>query len=1142
MFDISGAIQNEITITASDATAGGTTPFGEVQGATLSDGRILAVWRDSDGTIKGQVYSGNGSLSVAAFTLATVKLAGSGTVTFPQIAALPGGGFALMWLDTGVNVANGGQLNLGTFVPNAQGNFDQTSIAVNPPPDLVNTDPQLPRQYHIASLDDGTVVGIVTFQVGTIARVDILRSGTLSVLRDFPGSNVVDPRIAALDNGGFAVTYQYANGGDWTIGGTVIAADGAQHDFTIQTLVSALGGEQDATLTRLNGGGFMVVYDEAVSGGGFSQFAREFNDLAQAIGNPVEITASAAMPAVTTEANGDVVTASVSATDSNLYATTLLPVQAGTPPTVAPTQLGGPIRLDPAADTSGNFQVVALLPASSSTPGGFVTVYVGLSGTIGFQLFDAKGQPLPPADPKNPANYIADTGGDAPGGYPVAIALSGGRFLVTWKQPMNQQDTLELYKAAIFDGNGVPLGAPFVLTPSVHPGAASEGAFQMSVAALPGGGFETIWSSQGNDNPFTWWTQTFDQSGNPSGAPVGFSTGAVIEAGIGYGAGGVHIATHDILADGNEALVVDSAQVAGDIPGEIFSDPTVTGLANGGYVVTYYSQNTNVPAGSTAYWQLDGTVYDTGGVVTNDFAIPTQMPNGGAGGSYQPLVGALPGGGFAVAVGQWTLDAGGQNYVGYLDVQVFDQYGDRLGPEQFVASDAIYPDIVGLGGGEFLYASNSGDHLSGQLFSDQTTISGPRRSGTPINFNASAAGFTQTAALPNGGFVSIFQEISPSVGIFARFYPTGAAHTEYQVSMTGTSPVVAVQGNHVLFAWSNPTTGTIQAAIYATDGTVERTPFDLTTAFPDVSQIEPSVAATANGFSFAYEAVDSTSQTSLAGAIDVNGTITGAPSVVAVSALNLQGQTVPLPALTDPRESKATIGAIEEAIAAVVPIVTTPGLSGPPPAGIMLSLNALSGAGHALIANADGGPSATLTSAADPSPLDVLLTPIDDGVVRTAPDVTELAGGDMVVAWNEYAPGALTWSVVVQMVSPSGQLVGAAITIPTVLQHTATPERPTLSALGDGGFLLTYDAGDTTIAGQHFSETGQALGGPFGVTGAGQGAPAAAGTCRRDPADVFDRQFDGCHHRQYIRPDGVNSQLDRSNQHRPGDRRQLEPV
>ncbi len=86
----------------------------------------------------------------------------------------------------------------------------------------------------------------------------------------------------------------------------------------------------------------------------------------------------------------------------------------------------------------------------------------------------------------------------------------------------------------------------------------------------------------------------------------------------------------------------------------------------------------------------------------------------------------------------------------------------------------------------------------------------------------------------------------------------------------------------------------------------------------------------------------------------------------------------------------------------------------------------------------------------------------------SAPTSQGLSNGDDVGVWDQFAPGDTTWTVAGQIVTPDGQFVGSGFTISTTLPTSATPERPTLNALPNSDFVVTYNDGVSSITGQEF--------------------------------------------------------------------------
>ena len=90
------------------------------------------------------------------------------------------------------------------------------------------------------------------------------------------------------------------------------------------------------------------------------------------------------------------------------------------------------------------------------------------------------------------------------------------------------------------------------------------------------------------------------------------------------------------------------------------------------------------------------------------------------------------------------------------------------------------------------------------------------------------------------------------------------------------------------------------------------------------------------------------------------------------------------------------------------------------------------------------------------------------------------------MVWNEAPAGSSTWEIIGQVMTAAGAFVGNRFIISTALPSNSSSGQIALSALPDGGFLVTYDSGNAAQAAQRFDPSGNVIAGPVLVTGTGQ--------------------------------------------------------
>ncbi len=399
----------------------------------------------------------------------------------------------------------------------------------------------------------------------------------------------------------------------------------------------------------------------------------------------------------------------------------------------------------------------------------------------------------------------------------------------------------------------------------------------------------------------------------------------------------------------------------------------------------------------------------------------------------------------------------------------------------------------------------------------------------------------------NGGSITIYQATSngiPSGGIFGQIFNAGVpVGNPFPIDPTGTQPTVIVSpsGGQFMVAWVNGDSSAIQGQVfdptYGTDGALlsvaaaQSTPLALATAASGTTVYNPNLAVGAlTPYSLAYQITSGASGATTAAfqPLDSDGTqpsgisslIVTASDLAAVGLGNYQITDVRLPRLID-RGAFALGAAIPEFISAVVSAPSGGGSStnssalslfiGSLIGGAVSSVSTTSAVSQSVVSMAQtsliGGGSAGALSTTDALPqsavsvtqtqtavesngLIVLVAAPAAGLTYGPSEIAGLANGDLVAMWEQIVTGDLTWSLAGQIVTPTGQLSGARFVLPTALPASGAPVRPTIDGLADGGFVVTYSSATSSLSGQKFDASGDAIGGAFLVSSASQGDPA----------------------------------------------------
>ncbi|RUQ63973.1 calcium-binding protein [Azospirillum doebereinerae] len=694
--------------------------------AALADGGFIVAWEQSEpDNVGSDIYAQRFNASGAAVG-GNVMIDGgdaNGLQTVPAVAGLPNGGYVVVW---GTNVA-----------PGTEG----TDIAG--------------RVYDAS----GTPVG-PAFQVNSFLA---------------PGSAVAndsDPNVAALEGGGFVVTWNSTNhdGSGSGVYGQRFDAAGTPIGSEFQLSTYTTGDQTDAWVSALAGGGFVAAWTSSgQDGSGKGVYAQRFSQDGVKVGGEFRLSDVTAgdqvRPRVAARPDGGFVVAyeSPDANSSGVYyrtfsASTLAPiVSANEVETSVNTTLNasvlvsqghaqGPqyaqgglqqvsyyefVDLDDRTD-SGYFtingvgqqagkvihvsaeQIGSLRYISGATPNQndfLVRVFDGIhlsNWSEGTVVGYAPSETLTATAQSRVNTYTTDVQANA-----AVTVLASGQSVVTWTS-IGQDGSLHGVYAQQYDAGGNAVGGEFRVNTYTNNAQTTS-----RIAALNDGGYVIVWHSIGQDGSgYGVYGQRFDAGGLRVGGEFHISTGML---------------TYDQGA------------------------PKVAALADGGFIVAWeQSEPDNV--GSDIYAQrFNASGAAVGGNV---------MIDGGDANGLQtvPAVAGLPNGGYVVvwgtnvAPGTEGTDIAGRVYdASGTPVGPAFQVNSFLAPGSAVANDSD-PNVAALEGGGFVVTWNSTNHdgsgsgVYGQRFD---------AAGTPIGSEFQLSTYTtgdQTdawvSALAGGGFVA----------------------------------------------------------------------------------------------------------------------------------------------------------------------------------------------------------------------------------------------------------------------------------------------------------------------------------------------------------------------------------------------------
>jgi len=343
---------------------------------------------------------------------------------------------------------------------------------------------------------------------------------------------------------------------------------------------------------------------------------------------------------------------------------------------------------------------------------------------------------------------------------PEITALAGGGYVVTWQD--YSPSLLGLggteISLRVYDANGNPIGPEQTANPPSIVGGQIASQSQPAITSLPNGGFVLTWTDPAllgltGDNVIT---QIYDASGNQvggnfsaNGGLLGILTGDQDNSSVTALANGNFLVTWSnlpLLGIGGDTIQGQIISATGTKIGDQFvinninagtqDDSVVTGLSNGGFVVTWV--DTSNQLGENSGSAIAAQIYDANGVqVGNEFRVNTTT----AGSQTSPEVTALANGNFVVA---WSDPANG----GDIKAQIYTATGTAVGSEftlngvttgaQGEVSIAARAD----GGFVAVWQDNSGQYgdASGSAIVLQAYDATGAAVGTPVLVNTSVTG------------------------------------------------------------------------------------------------------------------------------------------------------------------------------------------------------------------------------------------------------------------------------------------------------------------------------------------------------------------------------------------------------------------
>lgn len=442
--------------------------------------------------------------------------------------------------------------------------------------------------------------------------------------------------------------------------------------------------------------------------------------------------------------------------------------------------------------------------AASTTTGGFVVTWTDQGNTPGDSSDDkVHGQVFENSGQTTGAEFLVGSTTSARQTNSDVTFLSNGRLLVTWNDVNgntgDQNDGSIL--GQLYDGNGQKIGASFLVNSTT-----TSGQYDSRSAPLANGGFVVTWtdSSQtgGDTSSFTIRGQRFD------------ANGAKLDP--------------EFLVN----TTTSNAQV----------DSRVTGLSNGGFVVTW--TDSSQTGGDTSGNAIRAQVYNASGQkVGSEFLVNTTT----SGTQVESSVAALAGGKFVVT---WT-DSGILPTV--VRGQTFNIDGQKVGAEFLVDNNGFgsHSDVVSIGNGSrFLVtwtdsSGTNGDTSGGAIRSQLFTVNRPPT--VTMTADGGVAQVTGGSTTALNQWLGAAEPDGDSCQITVTLSGDGGTLLKNGVAVSGNQAVVNLQDFSTLSFRGSAASGSATVQISASDGTETSDTVTLTVTTIAASPTTPTPVTPSNG-------------------------------------------------------------------------------------------------------------------------------------------------------------------------------------------------------------------------------------------------------------------------------------------------------
>ena len=388
--------------------------------------------------------------------------------------------------------------------------------------------------------------------------------------------------------------------------------------------------------------------------------------------------------------------------------------------------------------------------------GGFVAVWEDGSRTgedtsrDGFRGGAVRGQTYNADGTSRGDEFLVNTTTEDRQRIPSVTELSDGGFVVVWEdQSQTGKDTFsEAIRAQAYNADGTMRGDEFLVNTITESRQDAP-----SVAGLSDGGFVAVWNDDSRAGGFTGFGAIRGQAFNSDGTARGFEflVNTTTEGTVNYPSvadlsdGGFVVTWEDFSKTGADtsggAVRGQAYNADGTMRGEEFlvntttvddqRDPSVAGLSNGGFVVTWMDfsetgDDTSSGIGFRATGAIRGQAYNADGTARGDeFLVNTTTENA----QRVPSVTSLSDGGF-VATWEDFSETGNDRFLGAIRAQAYNADGTTRGEEFLVNTTTVDaqrdPSVAGLSDDRLVVTwedfsrvgeDASGSAVRGQIFS-----------------------------------------------------------------------------------------------------------------------------------------------------------------------------------------------------------------------------------------------------------------------------------------------------------------------------------------------------------------------------------------------------------------------------------------